>query len=108
MPGSSLTPDNLPGGSDRTLGRGHSTRELGPSDSSDSGSDMGNLPLEGDSDRAGTGERASTELDEAEVDGTDIDVDQVLPMPEQDDRLDEAEEAQVRPVYGDKGRKPSR
>ncbi|MFP5392794.1 MAG: hypothetical protein ACLGI6_14800 [Gammaproteobacteria bacterium] len=41
MTGSStLDPDNFPGAPDRRLGTGHTTGELGPSDSSDSGSDL--------------------------------------------------------------------
>src|SRR5262249_33972232 len=64
MSGSStLDPDNLP---DKPQNRpkGHDTRTLGPSDSSDSGSDMPNSPatrgegMDADSDRHRTGERA--------------------------------------------------
>lgn len=40
MSTSTLDPDNLPIGPDRVLGRGHGTGALGPSDSSDSGSDL--------------------------------------------------------------------
>jgi hypothetical protein len=39
MAGSTLDPDNMPS-SDRQLGKGHGTRALGPSDLSDSGSDI--------------------------------------------------------------------
>ncbi|RZI44317.1 hypothetical protein EGT07_02525 [Herbaspirillum sp. HC18] len=39
MASSTLDPDNIPE-SDRKLGRGHGTRALGPSDTSDSGSDV--------------------------------------------------------------------
>lgn len=39
MADSTLDPDNF-GGPDRSLGRGHGTRALGPSDISDSGSDI--------------------------------------------------------------------
>lgn len=41
---SSLDPDNLPLGNDRVLGRGHGTGALGPSDTSDSGSDLRGAP----------------------------------------------------------------
>lgn len=41
---SSLDPDILPLGADRVLGRGHGTGALGPSDSSDSGSDLRGAP----------------------------------------------------------------
>jgi hypothetical protein len=44
MPSSTLTPENLPAGRDRSLGRGHGTSALGPSDSSDSGSDLHGAP----------------------------------------------------------------
>ena len=44
MATSTLDPDNLPLGSDRVLGRGHGTGALGPSDSSDSGSDLLGAP----------------------------------------------------------------
>jgi len=37
---STLDPDNFPTAPDRNLGRGHGTGALGPSDSSDSGSDV--------------------------------------------------------------------
>ena len=37
---STLDPDNFPATPDRSLGRGHGTGALGPSDSSDSGSDV--------------------------------------------------------------------
>ncbi|SFU67351.1 hypothetical protein [Pseudoduganella namucuonensis] len=37
---STLDPDNFPSPPDRVLGRGHGTGALGPSDSSDSGSDV--------------------------------------------------------------------
>ena len=37
---STLDPENFPGGRHRRTQKGHDTRSLGPSDSSDSGSDM--------------------------------------------------------------------
>jgi hypothetical protein len=37
---STLDPDNFPEPNDRSLGKGHGTRALGPSDTSDSGSDV--------------------------------------------------------------------
>jgi len=62
------------------------TRILGPSDSSDSGSDMQGVPgqdpeeLDNDSDAAGTGERAGVEPRNTAPDGGDIDVDHVESM----------------------------
>lgn len=44
MATSPLDPSNLSGRKDRSLGRGHGTRALGPSDSSDSGSDLVGAP----------------------------------------------------------------
>lgn len=89
---STLDPDNMPGRPDREIGKGHGTGALGPSDSSDSGSDMqgaqppgpGDTELDSDSDRHGTGERASVGGDSPAPDGGDIDVDHVesLPTPE--------------------------
>lgn len=40
MADSTLDPDYLTSGTDRSLGRGHGTDALGPSDTSDTGSDM--------------------------------------------------------------------
>lgn len=49
-----LHPDNLTNGRDRQLGRGHGTNALGPSDSSDTGSDVvGNQGLAGEPDGFG-------------------------------------------------------
>lgn len=40
MTSSTLTPDNFPAGPDRNVTKGHGIGALGPSDSSDSGSDV--------------------------------------------------------------------
>ena len=86
MSSSSLDPDNLPVTPDRVLGSGHGKGALGPSDSSDSGSDMQGVPgqdpeeLDNDSDAAGTGERAGVEPRNTAPDGGDIDVDHVESM----------------------------
>lgn len=89
MSSSTLTPDNLPAGPDRRIHQGHGTGALGPSDTSDSGSDIQGAPgiapgfdaidsdLDSDSDSGGTGERASAERDGAARDGADIDTDHV-------------------------------
>lgn len=110
MASSSLDPDNLGSGPDRSLGKGHGTGALGPSDSSDSGSDIqgapslheqAERPLErdvgsdaitvmpaaedddyfADSDAAGTGERASADMDDDFVDGQDIGTDHIETIP---------------------------
>lgn len=86
MSSSSLDPDNLPVTPDRVLGSGHGKGALGPSDSSDSGSDMQGVPgqdaeaLDSDSDAAGTGERAGVEPQNGPPDGGDINVDHVERM----------------------------
>ena len=113
MAGSSLTPENLPVGPDRSIHKGHGTSALGPSDSSDSGSDVqggrglagdidefgldagntsapesargnrtagpdvGDSNLDSDSDRSGTGERASAGRDTLKEDGSDIGTDHI-------------------------------
>jgi len=81
MSTSTLDPDNdltL----DRKLGTGHDDSALGPGDSSDSGSDVkGLFGGDSDSDRQGTGERASVEMpDEREV-HQDIGVDHIESIP---------------------------
>ncbi len=84
---STLTPDNFPAGRDRILGKGHGTAALGPSDSSDSGSDvahagpeLGDADLDSDSDRFGTGERASATRDTSPPEGADINVDHIVDL----------------------------
>ena len=76
---------------DRKINQGHGTRALGPSDSSDSGSDLagpdaganiGDADLDSDSDRFGTGERAAAEGDDAAAEGGDIDADHIEVIPE--------------------------
>ena len=44
MSSSTLTPGNLPAGPDRRINQGHGTSALGPSDNSDSGSDLRGAP----------------------------------------------------------------
>lgn len=66
---------------DRKINQGHD--RLGPSDSSDSGSDVPGL--ESDSDRFGTGERADAAGELPEADAADIDTDHVEILPEEED-----------------------
>jgi len=83
MSDSTLDPDNIPVGTDRTLGRGHGTRALGPSDNSDSGSDVAGEPdigLDSDTDAEGTGERAGVDVETLPAD-TDIGFDHVETIP---------------------------
>lgn len=134
MAGSStLDPDNFPiGGKPRKTPKGHDTRSLGPSDSSDSGSDMagpglidddalnldrgtnedsesgrddiadagasvGDLGMDDNSDRYGTGERmAAGKEPSGRVDG-DYDTDRIVGAEEAGlgGGLDQAEEAKL-------------
>lgn len=102
---STLNPDNEPvGPDDENASRGRDGRALGPSDSSDSGSDTagarrhpfdidspldehalerGDAALDSDTDRAGTGERASADGDAGLEDAADIE-------PDRTERFDEA------------------
>ncbi|HSS28648.1 MAG TPA: hypothetical protein VLL50_11895, partial [Usitatibacter sp.] len=70
--------------SDRSIHKGHGTKDLGPSDTSDSGSDiagaskaLGDLELDSDSDAEGTGERRGAGPDEEVRDGADIAPDKI-------------------------------
>jgi hypothetical protein len=88
MSTSTLDPDNdltL----DRQLGTGHDDSALGPSDSSDNGSDVkGLFGGDTDTDRHGTGERATVEmLDEGEA-RQDIGVDHIENIPAEDLRAE--------------------
>ena len=82
-------------GKDRRTLKGHDTSSLGPSDASDSGSDVNpGEPTGSDSDRAATGERENVEGDQGRTD-SDRDVDRVVDANEAGlgKGLDEAEEA---------------
>jgi hypothetical protein len=92
---STLDPDNFPTGSRRQRQpRGHDVGSLGPSDSSDSGSDLaGALPNAGDNLHLERG------ADEDPLDGhaNDIDTDRIVEAEEAGlgGGLDQAEEAQL-------------
>ena len=88
-------------GSDRSVKRGHGTRALGPSDSSDSGSDvvggdagrqLGDAELDGDSDRSGTGERVGATPDVEIAEGNDIAPDHIERTPEEGEEEEEEDE----------------
>lgn len=100
MAGSTLDPDNIPE-PDRSLGQGHGSDALGPSDVTDTGSDVQpgvraveeldigldkgttedpdsrNVRVEGDSDAVGTGERATAGRNSNAGASSDIDVDRI-------------------------------
>jgi len=90
-----LDPASASARPDRKINQGHGTRALGPSDSSDSGSDVasnagpdiGDANLDSDSDRFGTGERAAVGSD-ADAEGADIDADHVEVLPESPEEED--------------------
>lgn len=107
---------NLPTEGRQDVDQGHGTDALGPSDSSDSGSDMqgaggggahrpggitptgraiGDADLDSDSDAQGTGERAMAGRDSEVADDHDIGVDRVIGADEAGlgGGLDQAEEA---------------
>jgi hypothetical protein len=80
------------------VGKGHDVRSLGPSDSSDTGADMVGLGgLDSTSDRNGTGERATVELDPDLEDTAEFSADDIVDAEEAGlgGGLDQAEEAQL-------------
>ena len=94
MANSPLVPGSTSGQNDRQLRRGHGTEALGPSDSSDSGSDVhgfgaerhiGDANLDSDSDRSGTGERMGATPDTEFEPASDIAPDQIQPMPDDEE-----------------------
>ena len=129
---STLDPENFPGRRQRKTQKGHDTRALGPSDSSDSGSDMagpglvdddalgldrgtnqdneagrynvadagasvGDLDMDDNSDRYGTGEHLTAGKDPAIRMNQDRDADRVVESGEAGlgRGLDQAEEGQL-------------
>jgi len=94
MATSPLVPGSTSGQNDRILTRGHGTGALGPSDSSDSGSDVqgggadrliGDAGLDSDTDRSGTGERLGATPDIEFEEGADIAPDRVESTPEDEE-----------------------
>ncbi len=66
-----LHPDNLTNGRDRDVTRGHGTRALGPSDTSDSGSDLVGAPgLAGQVDGFGIERQPGADLEESTAGGS--------------------------------------
>ena len=98
MATSPLVPGSISGQNDRSLRKGHGTEALGPSDSSDSGSDVhgggaergiGDAGLDSDSDRSGTGERLGATPDTEFEEGKDIAPDRIEQLPEDEDTDEE-------------------
>lgn len=92
MATSPLVPGSTSGQNDRLLRQGHGTAALGPSDSSDSGSDVhgfgaeariGDAGLDSDSDRSGTGERLGATPDVEFEGAPDIAPDGIEKLPEE-------------------------
>lgn len=101
MATSPLDPGSTAGQRDRILGRGHGTSALGPSDSSDTGSDvqgaarqLGDAGLDSDTDRSGTGERFGATPDTEVEAGGDISPDHIECLP--DDAGKDVDEARAK------------
>lgn len=101
MARSTLDPDNFPVGKPGAP-KGHDTKSLGPSDSSDSGSDIvdagrsvGDAEMDDNSDRYGTGERIAAGKEPRERPNADRGADRVVGGDEAGlgGGLDQAEEA---------------
>lgn len=99
MANSPLVPGSISSQSDRLIRQGHGTGALGPSDSSDSGSDVhgfgaeraiGDANLDSDSDRSGTGERLGATPDVEFEPAADIAPDEIRALPEEDEESGEA------------------
>ena len=67
---STLDPDNFPEAPDRSLGSGHGTGALGPSDSSDSGSDVVGGPGLTQGDNLDLGSGTTSDLEASSAGGT--------------------------------------
>ena len=79
MAGNTFDPDNFPSERKRKTQKGHDVRSLGPSDSSDTGSDSTGVPGADDtSDRSGTGERMSADERQRTRSGGDSDTDRIV------------------------------
>ena len=112
MSNSTLDPENA-FQRDRQLGKGHGTAALGPSDTSDSGSDvsagdagadLGDAMLASDTDAGGTGERTGIGRDGVTLDA-DIGVDQIVRLDAQGNLIahdDEAIDEDLQHVHADR------
>jgi hypothetical protein len=104
MARSTLDPDNFPAGRKPRLLKGHDTKSLGPSDSSDSGSDIvnagrsvGDREMDDNSDRYGTGERRAAGKEPRVRENADRDADRVVDSGEAGlGGLDQVEEVRQR------------
>ena len=67
---STLDPDNFPDAPDRTLGVGHGTGALGPSDTSDSGSDLIGAAGLADEDMLDLGSGTTSDLEAGSAGGS--------------------------------------
>jgi hypothetical protein len=103
MAGSTLDPDNVPARRGRKTVKGTDVKSLGPSDTSDSGSDMagasvGDREMDDTSDASGTGEHLSAGKEPRVRTNEDRDTDRVVNDEEAGagGGLDEAQEARLR------------
>ena len=103
MAGSTLDPDNIPAKRRPHTQKGHDVASLGPSDTSDSGSDMkgavGDRDMDDTTDSRGTGEHLTAGNDPRSRPNEDRDADRVVGEGEAGlgRGLDEAEEARKKP-----------
>lgn len=104
MARSTLDPDNFPARRNPQRLKGHDTKSLGPSDSSDSGSDIvnagrsvGDPEMDDNSDRYGTGERMAAGKEPRVRENADRDTDRVVGADEAGlgAGLDQAEEGRL-------------
>ena len=104
MAGNTLDPDNLPENprDKRKTQKGHDTAALGPGDSSDSGvadagASIGDLGMDENSDRSGTGERYAAGKEPSARPSGDRHTDRVVTPAEAGlgGGLDQAEEARI-------------
>ena len=100
MANSPLVPGSTSDNRDRRIHQGHGTGALGPSDSSDSGSDvqgfgadrqLGDANLDSDTDRSGTGERLGATPDVEFDAASDIAPDRIQDAPDEEEEPEEDE-----------------
>jgi hypothetical protein len=81
---------------DRKLGTGHGANALGPSNSSDSGSDVtGILDSDNDTDSTGTGERATVDMMDSRFDKQETGVDRIESIASDEENDDEEDDGSV-------------
>jgi hypothetical protein len=78
---------------DRNLGKGHGANALGPSNSSDSGSDVaGILGTDNDTDADGTGERATVDMMDSAFNRQETGIDRIESIESDNAEYDDEED----------------